>query len=263
MPAQQRLGPYQEGAPVAPRQHSAQRRKKQPVVWLEARLTDLPSKNRQLVPEDENLQLLRPLTPTKKHDKLEQAVEDEVDDRHKQRRPPTDGMADVSGASAGHVPHPIEYLHPTRSIWLKTGGYAVDRPAWSPDGKSITFGANLRHDVLDVALSVRVVAMHGGPVHTVVADGYEPAWSPDGRWLAYEIYSNFQGPTQIRIARSSGPDDRLVHNLPEGNAIPSWSPDGKRIAVFWYPPGDDGDYVVIYLVRPDGTGFERIYGPAQ
>jgi hypothetical protein len=69
-------------------------------VWLEPRLADLPAKNRQLVPEHEDLQLFRPLTPAEKNDQLEQAVEDDVDDRHKQRRPPTDGVADASGASS-------------------------------------------------------------------------------------------------------------------------------------------------------------------
>jgi hypothetical protein len=69
-------------------------------VWLEPRLADLSAKDRQLVPEHEDLQLLRPLASAEKHDKLEQAAEDDVDDRHKQRRPPTDGIADASGASA-------------------------------------------------------------------------------------------------------------------------------------------------------------------
>ena len=82
-------------------------------MWLEPRLADLPAKNRQLVTEHQNLQVLRPLRTAKKKDKLEHAADDEVDGRRKQRRPPRDGIADASGASAGRVSHPIEYLHPT------------------------------------------------------------------------------------------------------------------------------------------------------
>ena len=48
----------------------------------------LPAKDRQLVSEDEDLQLLRPLTTAEKHDQLKQAAEDEVDDRRNQKRPP-------------------------------------------------------------------------------------------------------------------------------------------------------------------------------
>jgi len=83
-------------------------------VWLEPRLADLPAKDGQLVPEHEDLKLLRWLTSAEKHDQLEQAAENEVDDRHKQKRPPRDGTADASDASAGRAPRPIEYLHPTR-----------------------------------------------------------------------------------------------------------------------------------------------------
>jgi Tol biopolymer transport system component len=152
----------------------------------------------------------------------------------------------------------IARLSGGRALRLKTGDYLVDRPAWSPDGGRIAFGANLRGDTLDVAFSVRGVSIHGGRAQLLVGDGSDPAWSPDGASLVYEIYSNFAGPTQIRIADRSG-GDRLVHNLPEGNAIPSWSPDGKAIAILWYAAGDRGDHVVVYLVRPDGTGFRRIY----
>jgi hypothetical protein len=65
MPVRERLWSHQESVPAAPRQHPAQRRKQHPVVELEPRLFDLPAKNRQLVPEHENLQLLRPLTTPK------------------------------------------------------------------------------------------------------------------------------------------------------------------------------------------------------
>jgi hypothetical protein len=78
MPAQQRLRMHQESAPAAPRNHPAQRRKQQPVLRLEPRLADLTAKNRQLVPEHENLELLHPVTPTEEHDQLQQPAHDDV-----------------------------------------------------------------------------------------------------------------------------------------------------------------------------------------
>jgi hypothetical protein len=57
----QRLRPHEESAPTPARQHSAEPRKKQAVGWPEPRLTDLPAKNGQFLPEQEDLQLLRPL----------------------------------------------------------------------------------------------------------------------------------------------------------------------------------------------------------
>jgi hypothetical protein len=68
VPPQERLRPHQEDVPAAPRQHSTQRRKHQPVVRLEPRPADLPAKNRQLVPEHEDLQRLRPITATEEHE---------------------------------------------------------------------------------------------------------------------------------------------------------------------------------------------------
>lgn len=57
---------------------STQRRKQHPVVKLEPRLSDLPPKNRQLVPEYENLQLLRRLTTPEEYHELQQAAHDDV-----------------------------------------------------------------------------------------------------------------------------------------------------------------------------------------
>jgi hypothetical protein len=48
------------------------------VVKLEPRRSDLPAKNPHLVPEHENLQLLRPLTTPKERDQLQQPGDDDV-----------------------------------------------------------------------------------------------------------------------------------------------------------------------------------------
>jgi hypothetical protein len=100
VPAQQRPWPYQEGVPAASRQRSAQRSKEEPIVWLEPRLANLPTEDRQFVAENENLQLLHTLTTAEKHDQLEQPAEDDVDGGHKQTRPPADGNAEASGATS-------------------------------------------------------------------------------------------------------------------------------------------------------------------
>ena len=88
MPAQQRLRPHEEDLPVAARQQPTQRRKQQPIVRLEPRSTSLPTKNRQLMPKHEDLQLLRPVTPSEEHEQLQQPTNDHVQREHKQRRPP-------------------------------------------------------------------------------------------------------------------------------------------------------------------------------
>ena len=78
MPTQQRLRTHQESAPAAPRHHPAQRCKQQPVVRLKPRLADLTAKNRQLVPDNENLELLHRVTATKEHDQLQQPAHDDL-----------------------------------------------------------------------------------------------------------------------------------------------------------------------------------------
>jgi hypothetical protein len=80
MPVQERLGPHQESAPRAARQHPAQRRQKQSVVRLESRLPGLPAKDRQLVAEHEDLQLLGSVAAADKHDQLQQPTDHDVHD---------------------------------------------------------------------------------------------------------------------------------------------------------------------------------------
>jgi len=61
-----------------PRQHLAQCRKQQPVVRLNPRPANLSAKDRQLVPEHENLQLLRTITSREQHDQLQQLSNDDI-----------------------------------------------------------------------------------------------------------------------------------------------------------------------------------------
>ena len=67
VPAQQRLWPNREPAPGAARRDPAERRQHEPVSRLESRPSDLPAQDRQLVPEHEDLELLRSISTGEQH----------------------------------------------------------------------------------------------------------------------------------------------------------------------------------------------------
>jgi hypothetical protein len=79
MPAQGRFRPHQERVPRAERQHPAERRQQHSVVRLESRLAGLPAKDRQLMSEHEDFQLLRSVVSSDEHDQLQQAADDDVE----------------------------------------------------------------------------------------------------------------------------------------------------------------------------------------
>jgi hypothetical protein len=78
MPSQQRLRPHREGVSRPARQHPAERRQQHLIVRLEPRLPRLPAKDRQLVAEHENLQLLRPVASSDENDQLQQPADNDV-----------------------------------------------------------------------------------------------------------------------------------------------------------------------------------------
>lgn len=83
MPGQQRLRAHRERSPSVAGKHSAERRQKDPIVCLEARLLDPAAKNRQLVVQHEDLKLLRSIPTPEEHDELDQAADAEVQDTSK------------------------------------------------------------------------------------------------------------------------------------------------------------------------------------
>jgi hypothetical protein len=79
MPEQQRLAPHREGVPGTARQHPAERSTQQPVLGLEPWSADLAAKDRKLVAERENLQLLGSVAAADEHDQLEQAQDNDLE----------------------------------------------------------------------------------------------------------------------------------------------------------------------------------------
>lgn len=59
MPTTDRLGPHEHAAPPVTRKHSGKRGNDHPISWLATRSGHLPAKDRQLVTQDEYLDLVR------------------------------------------------------------------------------------------------------------------------------------------------------------------------------------------------------------
>ena len=119
----------------------------------------------------------------------------------------------------------LERLYMTRQI---------GDTAWSPDGKSIVFVANItgRNNLW------LVPAEGGWPTQLTVSDQRQthPAWSPDGKWIAYQ--SDYDGDEQWDIFFVS-PKTGQVVNVTKTREVseenPVWSLDGRYLAYMVKP----------------------------
>jgi Tol biopolymer transport system component len=137
-------------------------------------------------------------------------------------RRPLDPKSVASYARPASVPVSVESLFYTRT---------VADPAWSPDGKEISFTCNLTG-----RLNLWKVSSTGGwPIQLTASNDrqFGNVWSPDGRWILYEqdfgggeIYDLFAIP-------STGGEPQNLTNSPDISETGArWSPDGRTVAFY-------------------------------
>lgn len=142
---------------------------------------------------------------------------------------------------------------------------AEDRyPAWSPDGKRITFQSNRDGNWEIYTLDLQEKKLTRLTYHPAY-DGV-PSWSPDGNWVVFESYREVfpcqtGTPTPdppacpdleiFRIPAQGGSPNRLTYSS-GGDHQPVWSPNGDWIAFTSWRDGDKEIYV-----KPAGGGTAR------
>ncbi len=114
-------------------------------------------------------------------------------------------------------------------IPLTTNFLQTAMPAWSPDGRTITF---MGRQTAGTRWTIYVTGAEGGVARALFSDGRndaEPAWSPDGKRLAYCHW--LEGPDEmgIYVVDVANPKPGMIPGS-GGMAQPRWSPDGKMLA---------------------------------
>ena len=136
------------------------------------------------------------------------------------------------------------------------------KPAWSPDGKQITF---MSYRDLERRFPEDGIAL--GEIYLMNADGTNPinltqaperadgvsSWSPDGKQIAFTSAELFNADllanSDIFVMDADGANPINLTNHNALNQTPDWSPDGNRIA---FSSNRDGNWE-IHLMNPDGA----------
>ncbi len=155
-------------------------------------------------------------------------------------------------------------IGPTAPDRLTTDGLGKGRPAWSRDGKRLTFsrheagGTHIWQYVMDVGKpsSAHRVTKRAVP-------DYDATFSPDGKGLVLVVVtqSGTQGNLDIATVPSEGGEPKVIlgDSLSSPPHLshqewPSYSPDGKRVAFSSTHEGNQE----IYTAASDGSDVVRI-----
>lgn len=137
---------------------------------------------------------------------------------------------------------------------LTTTDGAEDHPAWSPNGKWISFDADYDGDGFYEIYSVQP---DGSNLNRLTSGSYNDQfadWSPDGKQIAFS--SDRNGNWDIFVMNVDGSNQRAITHSPNWELFPAWSPDGSRIAFNGLAPRSRNTDV--YVMNQDGSEVRQL-----
>jgi TolB protein len=128
-------------------------------------------------------------------------------------------------------------------------------PAWSPDGRWLTFcHAATQTGAPDVYV-MRRDGSHIRRLTSNLASDCEPQWSPDGRWIAFASDRAGGSRSAIYLTKPSGGGAHRVTPLRLDSGDPNWRPDGRQLA---FESHVSSPHSSIYTIGLDGSGLRRL-----
>ena len=139
-------------------------------------------------------------------------------------------------------------------------------PAWSPNGKYITYSAHpVRGRLVDHERQIFIKPINDEEIVQLTFDGgnSEPAWSPDGKRIAFtrtieDRLNVVNSRSDIFVMDAEG---KSIVQLTKGgdgtSSSPDWSPDGREIVYLF--ASDPRSIPRIYIMNADGTSPHPLF----